>query len=321
MKTKPLDILYCGVSEETIKTSKPKMDKINFELLGYWISERYKIHLKKDFEKIEAPWTKDKILSNYRFCNVRREQDKESKWLIKNVCEDSDLKYKNKLLNCILFRLINKSETLKIFKRLDFDNLDYSSVRKKLNLFHKENPDYVYFSNAFFTSGPKSVANLFFGKEEDMIIKIIKLVEKYYLDGIIEKVTSSKSQKEVYENLKSLRGIGPFLGYQIFVDFSYIPEFPYSENEFVIAGPGCIKGLRLLFKNFNTLSYEESLFWIRDNQKGLFSKKLFENFSDLPEEERKLNIMCLENCMCEFSKYWRAKNKKGRPRIRYKYEN
>jgi len=31
------------------------------------------------------PWTIDEILQKYRFCNVRRADDRVSKWLIENV--------------------------------------------------------------------------------------------------------------------------------------------------------------------------------------------------------------------------------------------
>ena len=148
-------------------------------------------------------------------------------------------------------------------------------------------------------------------------------IDKKYFEEVIREIDKldKLSSKEVYDNLLSLPGIGSFLAYQIFVDFSYLSEFPFSENEFVVAGPGCKKGLNLLFDDFGGLRYEEALFWIRDNQNRLFQQfgyNSYNLFSDLPEEERYLNLMSLENCMCEISKYIRAINGEGRPRIRYK---
>ncbi|MFA5856221.1 MAG: nucleotide kinase domain-containing protein [Candidatus Pacearchaeota archaeon] len=319
MKNKPKDILYCNVSKEKIISSKPVLNEENIALLYHWIFERYNIHIKKDIEKKDKPWTQDLILQNYRFCNVRREHDKESRWLIENII-NSNLSYENKLLNIILFRLINKSQTIKIFGILDFNNLDFIKIKKDLEDFKLNNPDYIYFSNAFFTSGPKVVCNKYF-KEDNMVIKMIMLVLKYYKEGIIKKINNSINQKEVFNSLKSYNGLGNFLAYQIFVDFTYMKEFPYSENEFVISGPGCINGLKLIFKDFDGLNYDELLFYLRDNQFNIFEKFSYQPeklFKDLIKDDQYLNLMSLENCMCEISKYIRALKKEGRPRIKYK---
>ena len=41
-------------------------------------------------------------------------------------------------------------------------------------------------------------------------------------------------------------------------------------------------------------------------------------FADLPKEDRHLNVMSLENCFCELSKYIRAVEGTGRPRNKYR---
>ena len=41
-------------------------------------------------------------------------------------------------------------------------------------------------------------------------------------------------------------------------------------------------------------------------------------FSDLPEGERTINVMSLENCFCEISKYLKAHYGTGRPRVKYR---
>jgi hypothetical protein len=45
-----------------------------------------------------------------------------------------------------------------------------------------------------------------------------------------------------------------------------------------------------------------------------------EHMTDLPEEDRYMNVMSLENCMCELGKYMKTKLGVGRPRSRYKIE-
>ncbi len=320
MRTKEKDIFYCGVDKEKIKTAKPKLNGLNLKRWYEWVSERYSIHIKKDVLKLKKPWTKNEILLRYRFTNVRREQDKESKFVIKKICENSNLSYENKLLNIILFRLVNKHESYSILGNLDFFSLDLNSIKLRVIDFEKKNKGFIYFSNAFFTSGQKRVANLMFKKEKSNLIKMIFLVKHYLEKGLIDKVKNSKSQNEVYESLLSMDGLGRFLAYQIYIDFSYILEFPFSENEFVIAGPGCVKGLKLIFKDFSHMNYEEALFWLRDNQFRLLGKFGYNPkklFSDLEEYDRYMNLMCVEGCMCELSKYVRAIEGNGRPRVRY----
>ena len=320
MKNKSQDILYCDVSKEKIDSASPRINKENLKHLFEWIKERYEIHLKKDVQKLSKPWTTNKILQNYKFCNVRREQDKESKWLIKNISNNKEINYNNKILNTILFRLTNKSQTTEIFGVLDFENIDIEKIRKRLDDFKKKNKNYIYFSNAFFTSGPKTQANKLFPEEKDMTIKMVKLTQKYKDKDIVNRIKRARSQKEAYESLISLPGIGEFLAYQIFIDLTYIENFPFSENDFVVAGPGCKKGLNLIFNDFDRLNYAEALFWLRDNQLKIFEKFGYNPeklFSDLPIEDRFLNLMSLENCMCEISKYIRAFTNTGRPRIKY----
>jgi hypothetical protein len=318
MKTKPADVRYCGVRQDVIRKATPKLNEENLELLFHWITERYSIHLKKDVQKLPKPWTKDPILLKYKFCNVRREQDKESKWLINNIALNHKISYENKLLNIIVFRFFNKHETSEIIHPLDFRKINYQLLAEKFASYAQVHPSYVYFSNAFYMSGPKGAANRKFGRQGDIKIKIIKLVASY--EGIVERIKKAKTQKEVFDVLQSYDGIGYFLAYQIFVDFTYIPEFPFSENEFTIAGPGCRKGLQLIFDDFDGMTYEEALFWLRDNQDNVFKKFGYEPsevFSDLPIEERYLNLMAIEGCHCEISKYIRALKQEGRPRIRY----
>ena len=116
MLTKEKDFFYCGVKEDVIKKANPLLNQENLKHLYDWITERYKIHLKKDVKKEKPPWTKNPILKKYRFTNVRREQDKETKWLIKNICENRELSYSNKIFSTSSRSL--KSWILKPFKPL-----------------------------------------------------------------------------------------------------------------------------------------------------------------------------------------------------------
>ena len=331
MKTKPADQLFCGVRKKVIQNAHPTINEENLHHLYNFIRRRYNIHLKKDVLGKPAPWTKDPILQEFRFTNIRREHDRESKWLISHISTNPELTYEDKLLNSILFRLYNKHQTSELIgmpiKFSEYENWDPEQYRHLFEEAIKKDPHRVFFTGAFNTGGLKRALKWYLPKDtpdNSMEMRVMCFV-KYLLNStMIDDIKAAKNQKEVFTTLSSCMGIGGFLGYQMFVDMTYIPEFPFSENEFTIAGPGCRWGIDYLFDDKDGMTYEECIFWVRDNLERLFHEVLGKEwdckkiFWDLPEEDRCFNVMSLENCFCELSKYIRAVTETGRPRKKYK---
>lgn len=146
--------------------------------------------------------------------------------------------------------------------------------------------------------------------EPYMPMRIIRYVAKAsseLLPNLHEEILKCRSQAAAYEMLLKIRGFSRFLAYQVFVDLTYCPEFPFSENEFTVSGPGCDAGINLLFTDKGGMTPAECLFWLRDNADEVFGKGFFYDlFSDLPEHDRCINVMSLENLHCELSKYVRC---------------
>lgn len=331
MKNKPRDVPYCGVNRTRIETADPVLNKRSLLYLYNFVTRRYDIHLRKDVLGKSPPWTMDSILRNFRFTNVRREHDKESKWVIDHIVNNMKLSYEDKLLNLILFRLYNKHETAELISMpIEFSKTpgwDPEWYRYPFEVALRKDPKRKFFTGAFNTGGLKRALKWYLPKDDpknSMPMRVLWFIQYLISEDIVEQIKSCKRQDEVYEKLSSYMGLGKFLAYQIFVDMSYIKEFPFSENEFTVAGPGCISGLNYLFKNRDGMSYEECLFWLRDNLDRLFIEELGKDwdakkvFWDLPEEDRCFNVMSLENCFCELSKYIRAKEGVGRPRKTYR---
>jgi hypothetical protein len=62
--------------------------KENLDVLLHWVSEREIIRVRKEVHKDPpALWTHDPILRDWRFCNVRREDDRVTVWIRKNIRE------------------------------------------------------------------------------------------------------------------------------------------------------------------------------------------------------------------------------------------
>lgn len=331
MKNKPNDIPYLGCRADKIKSAQPVLNTENFRHLHRWIIDRYAVHVRKDVKKLPAPWTDNPIIREYRFTNVRREHDKESTWVRENVC-NANMSLRNKWMNLILFRMINKSETCKNFMPINFDCIDWQRI---LDYVVHLSEDYSVFTSAFYTSGLKRTCARHCGhltayqdKEKGVpaLISVLQYCKMVYDDPeFIYDVISATSAQEKFDALKKIDGIGYFLAYQILVDWTWCPESLISENEFVVAGIGARWGLDLVFDNRDGMTYEEALFWLRDNWLTICGWLQLpwnpdEIFVDLDPEDRYMNVMSLQNCHCEISKYIRAVNGTGRPRNKYHYK-
>lgn len=358
MKTKSFDVPYCGVRKEVIDSAEPILDWENVYHFKRFVVDRYRIHKRKDLKGLPAPWTDNPVLREFKFTNVRREHDRQTRYLIKSIVKNDDLTLEDKIVNCFMFRCWNNWSTLDSFGFPYSAETLYSSdlkefVRPIYKRLQAADPGRLWWSNAYNQGGTKAACKFPDGDgyeraykeseakkypdwEEDIALRPFHVGVWLGRNDIVKKLLNAKDQQECFEVIKSIKGFADFLAYQVFVDLTYIPEFPFSENEFTVAGPGCKRGLDLIFKSRDGMTYEECIFWLRDNinaesHRGLFdASELLEYdyghplyvpvelFHDLPKYDRLMNVMSIENCMCELSKYVKAVNGTGRPKNRYK---
>lgn len=327
MRNKPKDIPYCGVDTKKIQNfNVESIDQNNLDLFLYYIGERYRIHIRKDLKHLPQPWTDDKILRKYRFTNVRREQDYTTRWLIDNICK-ADIRYLQKLANIVLFRIFNKVSTAELLgiPISSFKNLDPIQVAEDVESMLTDTP----FTGAYLCSGLKTYMRKYAGSDSDIESALI-LVRDLTENRFWRRISHSSSPQEVIDLLQECPGISEFMSYQMFIDFTYVDEFPFSENEYTVAGIGATLGLKILFggtKRKHGLTPEEFIFWMRDNWEELNQYNTQHGgkhtlnpqilFQDLPEEDRVMNVMSIENCLCEFSKYYKSMTGTGRPRQSY----
>ena len=89
---------------------KGRQQRTDTRRLLYWIEEREKIRCARA-AGLPPPWTADKILREYRFTNVRREDDKVTRWILDKwvypFADDPDLWF-----GCVIARFVNWPETL-----------------------------------------------------------------------------------------------------------------------------------------------------------------------------------------------------------------
>lgn len=379
MKDKALDVPYCGVREEKIKSAKPVLSPTHTSLSYEWMHDRYQIHVKKDVQRLPAPWTDNPILRQVKFCNVRREHDRQSLNLINNIVNNDALGMADKMFNCVMFRMFNLWDPIQAIGGAmtikEFAEINLDATRERLQKFEADGGK--VFTNAFNTGGLKqclafpemvvnhkeqrfggmmvnlickdgSTQNMDYkeakaiaeaepdfytieGWEPYMPMRVIRslkaFVNKYpnYFHDLLRLGTPLEVYQRMYDDIE---GLGPFLAYQIWVDFTYIPEYPFSENHFTVAGPGCRAGIDLMFQDKDGMTHEECIFWLRDNQDAVYGPLGYnrEEFWSAEEPwDRHLNIMAGENMFCELQKYTRCveaiqQGKKPRGKVGYNGE-
>lgn len=346
MNTKPRDVPYCGVDANKIHAARPKLRRTNTTYLMQFITERYKVHVKKDLKGKSPPWTKDKVIRKHRFTNVFREDDKVSQALIKQVSTNVALTFEEKVLNTFLFRAWNNPYTFTDFggpwySDEIYDGTDLKEmVRTRYKKLLKADPGRKWWSSAYNQGGMKrswrtqnegELSLSLHGKkgyEPDVPLRAFHVGPWLKAHDTFRRLLDAKDQQEAYDLIKEICGFSSFLAYQVFIDLTYIKDFPFSENEFVVAGPGCKLGLDFIFTDYDELTPEEAVFWLRDNLDNRFQalNKMgygpvwnpVKLFSPRPEGDRCVNLMSLENCLCEVSKYIRVITEAGRTRCLYK---
>lgn len=295
------------------------MDMLNqkhLDLLFNYIKERHMIYKQKEIQKLVPPWTEDPILQKYKFTNVFRTLDPGTRYVLDFIfpqLKATSAYLGDVLFNLIIYRMFNKVQTFQIIGIQHLRTYSRENIEMPLRKI-QENGESI-FTNAFTVSGYSFVSF-----EKDKLARVSYLLSKIHklVPQISEEIEIRKDSDTTYRLLKSLPGIGLFLAYQIAVDLGYWNSEYYDESIHVVAGPGCRAGINWIFTNRHNMTYEECIEYLVNIQAkkfqelGVDPKVLFED-----QDDDQLNLMAMENCLCEISKYLKAFYNTGRPRNRY----
>lgn len=284
----------------------------------YFIQERMNIFWRK-MEGI-GHLTDDKILGTYKFTNVYRATDRVSQYLINDVIY-RDLNLYNPedvLLRILVFKIFNKIETWEYLTHeldapLTIQSFDPHCISTLLSMRQKDVP---IFSNAYMMTGSHKRYDGFPTKHE----KWLTMLKREIVDGgVLGRILKADKMEDVYNMLKSCSFIGEFLAYQYTIDLNYSPFLNFSENEFVKAGIGAVRGIKKCFYSYGSC-YEDAIHFVQDNFHELQHRYGYCHFKLLPGHEP--TLIDLQNCFCETDKYLRAKMPElriGNVRIKQKY--
>ena len=125
--------------------------------------------------------------------------------------------------------------------------------------------------------------------------------------------------EEAFNIIKSYPLIGNFMAYQLVTDINYSDVVNWKEDEFTVAGPGSLRGIKKCFIDKGKMSNEDIIKYMYDHQDEEF-KRLDLNFKKLGN--RPLQLIDCQNIFCELDKYCRQALpdlKSNRTKIKKKY--
>ena len=258
--------------------------------LVHWITERWKVlHLKDaGFEK---PWSEDPVFQTTYFCNVRREDDKVTKWIRTNWSQGYPKE--NYTLAMMAARLFNRPSTLEQLKYPD--RWEPEEWRGKLKFM--EAMRVKVWGNAYVVT-----THGIPGNKIDYAIRI--------LSDAYEKapIFNFSTLDHYHRCLMTMEGFGSFMAAQVVADLKNTPNHPLQKAEdwwtFCAPGPGSLRGIEwALGRKVSPAKFPDEMRALKDELE--------------PQYELKLCAQDFQNCLCEFDKYMRVRNGTGRSKRGY----
>jgi hypothetical protein len=285
----------------------------------YWkfAAARQAIYLKRVHGDAQ-PWTNDPVLSLYKFTNAYRATDRVSQFLIRRVIYGGSFDIRDTIFRILLFKFFNKVETWLLLEAAvgeitaaQFSFAESEDALEKARIAGRS----IYSAAYIMPSGPASV------RQPRKHCMHLQLLAQVMNSGSVNRLAEASSMAELYELLRQLPSIGPFLAYQFAIDLNYSDHFAFSEMEFVVPGPGARDGLRKCFSSFGDYSETDVIRWVTDRQVREFSTRDLD-FSSL--WGRPLQLIDCQNLFCEVDKYARVvhpdvSGHSGRTRIKQKF--
>lgn len=278
-------------------------DDGELESFLWWMCERQRMWEKK--QRDELPLTDDPILKKWHFCNVHRELDSGTQYLLR-IVEQADDTAQAELLNILVYRFFNRPRTHERIGGWLPPKVWRPEQTVQILRMTKERGETV-FSPAYRVvtedyGYEDKIGNILYGIIQDEFLP--------YLDEWTENLLRTPSLEWAHSQLQDLRGVGPFLAYELVTDLNYFWWEDLSECDFVNIGGGAEWGLELIFGT----AHEDQVYWLHDRMDELFGEYGLE----FPYWEKKshLTLRDIEHSLCEWRKY-RTIEKTGTGHRRY----
>lgn len=288
------------------------------EYLSHWIAERDSIRVRKEEKNLPAPWTDDPVLRNNRFCNVRRMDDKVSRWLLANWYEPMREASPRVIITAAtLARHINWPDTLQFLMDEGFTgaghwwqhNLTLSRLNKRRRMGAK------VFTGVYIINGAQKSESGYGMTKVEQVVQRVDNVWNWV--GEWPKGERTTSMATLHAGLMSIHGIGSFMAGQIVADlrFTHVLADATDAMQWAPRGPGSTRGMNRLLGYLNLHAGCSGAEW-QARMQALWAT-LMKQPGAARKALKRCELMDLQNCLCEFDKYMRVRNGEGRARNRY----
>jgi thymidylate kinase len=299
-----------------IRSLPPAVPSVVYDTYWTFAAKRQDIFFNR-YNGTTTPWTDDPILARHKFTNAYRASDRVSQYLIRNVIYKNGHSPEDTFFRILLFKLFNRIETWETLEDTvgeitysDFSLSRYDRILKAL----MDDGKRIYSAAYIMPSSTR------FGleKKHQNHLRILELMMK---SSAPSRVMESRSMRDVFEIMKSYPMIGDFLAYQYSIDINYSELTDFSENDFVVPGPGARNGIRKCFSDCGGLNEIDLIRLVTDRQELEFHR-LGLSFQSL--WGRCLHLIDCQNLFCEVDKYSRVahpeiKGINDRTRIKQKF--
>jgi hypothetical protein len=261
-----------------------------------FVTERWNIHQRR-LEGKPAPWTKDPILQKYRFTNVRRNDDRVTKWIHGSWLLPHATDYDTVVFAMCLARLVNLPATMEELGYPERWNpqrfVRIMDARRERGLCAYNN---AYMINAVGATKGQSKASYL----STCVLGPLWSGRK----ALGEELRTCTSLRGLHNSLMQFHGFGAgFMAAQVVGDVKYTPAGKNADDwhTFAASGPGSRRGLnwvtgRDVTERWNEEEWHSTLLKLMDTA-----------LPKLPSELHGLSAQDTQNTLCEIGKYFKVK--------------
>ena len=271
-----------------------------YDLYWYFAAERQRIFERRLLGH-DPPWTADKILQTFKFCNVFRATDRVSQFLIRDVAYDSHrCTPEDRVFQIVAFRTFSRIATWRTLLELlgrppTLQDLATGQFGRALDRVRQLNGG--LYTAAFILCAANPYG------ESSKHRNHVRLFQHMFLnDRLGGHLLRAPTLADVYSLLRGYPLVGDFMAYQYAIDINYAEYTQHSENDFTRSGPGALRGMKKVFESLGDYSPDEVVHWMVDRQ-GMEFQRLRRPFRGL--WGRPLHAIDCQGLFCETDKYCR----------------
>lgn len=268
----------------------------------YWtFASRRQAAYERRLSAAAWPWTDDRILQKYKFCNVFRAADRVSQYMIRDVAYATEASEPDdRIFQIVAFRTFSNIATWRGLRaELEgpptIGDLRSGAFETALERIKRAN-------GGLYTGAFILCANKAFGFDLKHQNHVALFKKMFVQDGLGRSLRTANSLEQMVSLLQGFPLMGPFMAYQTAVDLNYADMFSFDENEYTQAGPGALRGLKKAFVDLGDFSPSDAIKWMVERQDREFARL------GLPFEGlfgRKLHAIDCQGLFCELDKYCR----------------